>query len=76
MRLLNLLSLLSLCAACAPTAQSVKTDPEHKVELNLSQLDADGLRGPADGKVAVAYEFAIPNNDECKARVVAIDHTI
>ncbi|MDP6630797.1 MAG: hypothetical protein QGH42_07060 [Kiritimatiellia bacterium] len=47
-----------------------------KVELDLSRLDADGLRGPADGKVAVSYEFAIPNRAECRAEVTAIDPTV
>ncbi len=31
-----------------------------KVELDLARLDADGLRGPPDGKVSVSYEFCIP----------------
>ncbi len=51
-------------------------DPWRKVELDLQSLDRDGLRGPADGKVAVSYEFAIPNTEECKARVKAIDPTV
>ena len=47
-----------------------------KVELNLESLDPSGLRGPVGGKVAVSYEFAIPNTDECKAQVMAIDPTV
>jgi hypothetical protein len=41
----------------------VVPDPWAKVEMDLTQLDEAGLRGPPDGKVADAYEFAIPNTD-------------
>ena len=47
--------------------------PPTKIELDLTKLDANGLRGPADGKVSVAYEFCIPNTDKCKAQVKGID---
>jgi hypothetical protein len=49
---------------------------QSKVELDLTALDAAGLRGPADGKVAVAYEFSIPDRPECRDEVVRIDHTV
>ena len=52
-------------------------NPSHsKLELDLTVLDAAGLRGPADGKVAVSYEFSIPNRPECRDEVVRIDHTV
>jgi len=47
-----------------------------KVELDLDKLDTAGLRGPADGKVAVSYEFCIPNTEACKAEVKGIDSTV
>lgn len=47
-----------------------------KVEIDLSVLDTNGLRGPSDGKVSVAYEFCIPNTDKCKGEVRAIDRTV
>jgi len=49
---------------------------ERKIELDLAVLDSDGLRGPPDGKVAVSYEFSIPNTDACRAEVKAIDRTV
>jgi len=52
------------------------TEAKKTVELDLTRLDKDGLRGPPDGKVAVSYEFCIPNTDTCKAEVKAIDPTI
>ncbi len=47
-----------------------------KVEIDFSQIDAAGLRGPADGKVAVAYEFSIPDTEEARRQVTAIDTTV
>ena len=47
-----------------------------KVELDLTALDAAGLRGPADGKVAVSYEFSIPDRPECRDEVRRIDQTL
>jgi hypothetical protein len=50
-----------------------RSDVWHKVDLELSVLDANGLRGPPSGKVSVAYEFAIPDRESCRAEVRAID---
>ncbi|HAE39146.1 MAG TPA: hypothetical protein DCG57_10980 [Candidatus Riflebacteria bacterium] len=47
-----------------------------KVEFDISLLDKDGLRGPSDGKVAVSYEFSIPDTDACRAEIKAIDKTV
>ncbi|MDP6722960.1 MAG: hypothetical protein QGF59_30130, partial [Pirellulaceae bacterium] len=71
-----------------PKAQPASTQPARdaspvvppdritKVELDLTKLDKDGLRGPPDGKVSVSYEFCMPNTDKCKAQVKAIDPTV
>jgi endonuclease/exonuclease/phosphatase (EEP) superfamily protein YafD len=56
--------------------QLAATDSLSKVELDMSGLDKDGLRGPSDGKVAVSYEFCIPDNDVCRAEIKAIDQTV
>lgn len=65
---------LVVLAACASPTPA--PDAARKIEFDLSALDADGLRGPPDGKVAVSYEFAIPNTEECRARVKAIDPSV
>jgi len=49
---------------------------QSKLELDLTALDAAGLRGPADGKVAVSYEFSIPDRPECRDEVRRIDQTL
>lgn len=64
-----------------PTASSTpRPSPPMKtpatIEIDLDGLDADGLRGPPDGKVAVDYEFAIPDTPEDRAAVRAIDATV
>ena len=50
-------------AASHPSAPIPETAPDVKapapIEIDLATIDADGLRGPADGKVAVDYEFTI-----------------
>jgi hypothetical protein len=65
-----------LCVSCAKVPSDRSADHWRKVELNLMQLDKDGLRGAPDGKVSVSYEFCIPNTDTCKAEVKAIDPTV
>ena len=75
-RTVALFAALLLCACCAELKPSVRRGAGQKIEIDLTRIDADGLRGPPDGKVAVAYEFCIPNTDACKNRVRAIDGTV
>ena len=65
---------MSVSCTDAPPAGSL--DPMRKIEFDLTQLDQEGLRGPPEGKVAVSYEFAIPNTEEAKAEVRAIDPSV
>ena len=43
-----------------------------KVGLDLADVDENGLRGPADGKVSVAFEFAIPDGAKFREEVRAV----
>ncbi|NLX24759.1 MAG: hypothetical protein GXY61_02195, partial [Lentisphaerae bacterium] len=74
---LLLIPALAALFACTPFRSSAPS-PEvlAKIEFDLSALDADGLIGPPDGKVSVAYEFAIPDTEACRAEVLAIDPSI
>jgi hypothetical protein len=63
-------------AGCLQSRNSLMDAGGQKVELDLESLDADGLRGPPAGKVAVSYEFAIPNTAPCLAEVKRIDATV
>jgi hypothetical protein len=48
----------------------------NKIAFELSALDVEGLRGPANGKVAVSYEFVIPDTPEHRREVSLIDPTV
>lgn len=66
-----LLGGLVACTTPAPVA-----GPSAKITFDLRQLDDAGLIGPADGKVALAYEFCIPTTAACEAEVRAIDASV
>jgi hypothetical protein len=61
------------CQRPVETARVAGTDPSAKLELDLDALDANGLAGPPDGKVAVSYEFRIPDTPDNRAALRAID---
>ncbi len=46
-----------------------------KIRLDFKRIDADGLAGRPDGKVAVHYEFCIPADKKHWKTVHAIDTT-
>ncbi len=46
------------------------------IAFDLEAIDADGLRGTAAGKVAVSYEFAIPDTPALRDTVRRIDRTV
>lgn len=62
---------------CNNASKTVKpAAPVKKIEIDLSSLDENGLRGPDDGKVSVAYEFCIPDKPKFRTEVKAIDKTV
>jgi hypothetical protein len=68
-----------LCACAlppAPPAASPAAQAMHKINLDLSAIDDNGLIGPADGKRNVAYEFCIPRDEAKKAEVLEIDPSL
>ena len=68
-----LLALTALLYAC--TAKKTPENPAawKKIKLDFKQLDANGLTGPAKGKVAMNYEFCIPANEKHWKQVHKID---
>jgi hypothetical protein len=69
------LILPAILAGCS-APQPAPLDPRAKIEVDLEALDADGLRGPPDGKVAVDYEFAIPDTAAAREAVSRIDPSV
>lgn len=70
---------LLLCACAlppAPPTASPAAQAMHKINLDLSEIDADGMIGPADGKRTVAYEFCIPRDEAKKVEVLEIDASL
>jgi hypothetical protein len=47
-----------------------------KITFDLTRLDDDGLYGAVDAKRALAYEFCIPNTEQSRKEVKAIDPTV
>ena len=64
---------VTLCAGCRSV---LRPDPLSKITFDMTVLRDDGLRGPPDGLRSLSYEFCIPNTDECKAEVAAIDSSV
>ena len=69
------LILPAILAGCS-APQPAPLDPRAKIEFDLEALDADGLRGPPDGKVAVDYEFVIPDTPAARETVSRIDPSV
>lgn len=68
------LSILLASLACHRRTQPAEdASVWKKVRLDFKKLDAEGLSGPASGKVAVNYEFCIPANAKNWKEVQKID---
>jgi hypothetical protein len=61
---------LMLLTACTATTE------ESAIHFDLTQLNSEGLRGPADGLRALHYEFCIPDQPDVISEVRAIDPTL
>jgi hypothetical protein len=61
------------CTACAPAP--VQQVPSPKVAIELANVNAEGLSGPATGLRAVHYEFCIPASGRHASEVREIDPT-
>jgi hypothetical protein len=74
---LSRLALVALVALSIPACALFKMPdrPSPKIKLNLERFDALGLEGPPDGKRSADYEFCIPNQDDTRVNVAAIDPT-
>jgi hypothetical protein len=59
--------------SAASAVRCAARDGRAKIAFDVAALDRDGLRGPADGKRALDYEFCIPDTPRLRAEVQAID---
>lgn len=67
-----ILAVFTFAVGAAPAPPEIR----RKIGFDLDGLDVDGLAGPPSGKVAIAYEFRIPDTPENRAAVLAIDPEI
>jgi hypothetical protein len=72
------LLIISIFIASCHSNHQVLTEGPHlkKITFDLNQLDENGLSGPEGGKVAVSYEFCIPNTAQHIKEVSGIDQTL
>lgn len=68
--------LLLNAAACQRPLQATDATVWEKIKLDFKRLDEQGLAGPANGKVAVQYEFCIPAEARYRRAVQKIDRTV
>ncbi len=74
---LAFLALIFLSGLSCHSSRPQPTEAElQKIRFGLSQLDADGLYGPEDGKVALDYEFCIPREERYLEEVKKIDPSL
>jgi hypothetical protein len=69
---------LTACASMppAPPTASPEMRAMNKITFDLNQIDANGMTGPADGKVLFAYEFCVPDDAAKLDEVKAIDSSL
>jgi hypothetical protein len=72
----SLVLTLAVLGCNSPDPSTPTPDLASKIQFDLTNIDPEGLRGPADGKVAVAYEFVIPDTPQHRDEVRAIDPSV
>lgn len=68
-RILLLLGLLALAGCAAPAERDV-------IRFDLAGISEEGLAGSGGGRVAVDYEFCIPDLPENRATVRGLDPSV
>ena len=66
---LLMIAMIASCALSNPHPLS------SKIDIDLADVNREGLRGPPDGLRAVHYEFCIPAGEQSAKEVRSIDST-
>lgn len=75
MQATRLASLFVAAALAGCAGDRPSTAVSSRIGIDLSNVNAEGLRGPPDGLRAVHYEFCIPADEPRADEVRAIDPT-
>ena len=65
--------MVAMIAGCASVSNPQPLSS--KIDVDLGNVNSEGLRGAPDGLRAVHYEFCIPAGEERVEEVHSIDHT-
>lgn len=68
--------MVAMVAGCQAPATPEAAATLNKIDFDLTQLDDQGLYGPADGKRALDYEFCIPAGEAYGQAVTTIDPSL
>jgi len=74
-RLIIAVSCLSVFDACVIADSNLTTNTD-KIEFDITQLNQQGLYGPADGLRSLSYEFCIPADEYFVSTILNIDPEI
>jgi hypothetical protein len=67
--------LLIVAYACQRKAPLEDPAAWNKIKIDFKRLDKEGLAGPEGGKVALHYEYCIPQNEKYWKRIQMIDRS-
>jgi hypothetical protein len=66
----------SMLFCCTQASKSNPTGALEKIQFDIKRIDENGLVGPPDGKVLIAYQFRIPLDRAKRREVSKIDPSI
>lgn len=75
LKLSLLFAVMVLLCGCKTHPIPENPNAWQKIKIDFRQLDAEGLAGQAKGKVAMNYEFCIPNDPKSWKEVQKTDPT-
>jgi len=80
-RLSSTLVLIGVCLSCSACGMRESETPSAgqppaKITFDLTQIDDTGLTGPANGRVAISYEFCIPATQATQDEVRQLATTV
>ena len=76
MKFLNIIFIFFAILFSGCSQNEISAENLKKIEIDISLLDEEGLRGSERNKVSISYEFCIPEKPEFREEVKKIDSTV